>query len=69
MRIRSTWILALAVCMAALGCAHPITHHRHNLPPAIQLMEPGPGVGGQGQPGPVLGLKHWLVPPPACWRP
>ncbi len=48
MRIRSTWILAIAVCMAALGCAHPITHHRHNLPPAIQLMEPGPGVGGPG---------------------
>lgn len=48
MRLRSTWILALAVCMAALGCAHPITHHRHNLPPAIQLMEPGPGVGGPG---------------------
>jgi hypothetical protein len=40
----------MSLCMllattAALGCAFP---KQHNLPPAIQLMEPGPGVGGPG---------------------
>jgi hypothetical protein len=37
--------LALALGLTALGCAFP---KQHNLPPAIQLMEPGPGVGGPG---------------------
>jgi hypothetical protein len=41
----SLWSLALGVCLAALGCAFP---KQHNLPPAVQLMEPGPGVGGPG---------------------
>jgi len=36
--------MSIAVTLAA-GCAFP---KAHNLPPAIQLMEPGPGVGGPG---------------------
>ena len=35
----------VALMLAALGCAFP---KQHNLPPAQQLMEPGPGVGGPG---------------------
>jgi len=54
MKIRlSLWIMSLAVAGTALGCAFP---KAHNLPPAQQLMEPGPGVGG---PGPGV-----LQPPP-----
>lgn len=37
--------MSLAVGLTALGCAFP---RQHNIPPAIQLMEPGPGVGGPG---------------------
>ena len=37
--------LALGVSLSSLGCAFP---KQHNLPPAAQLMEPGPGVGGPG---------------------
>lgn len=36
--------MSLAVAMAT-GCAFP---KAHNLPPAAQLLEPGPGVGGPG---------------------
>ena len=47
MKIRlSLLTVALAVGMTALGCAFP--HGGHNLPPAAQIMEPGPGVGGPG---------------------
>ena len=35
----------LAAGLAAVGCAFP---KAHNIPPAIQIMEPGPGVGGPG---------------------
>src|SRR5262245_15180459 len=46
MKIRlSLAIVSLAVGLTALGCAFP---KQHNIPPAIQLMEPGPGVGGPG---------------------
>src|SRR5688572_25654617 len=46
MRIRLSLVsLALALGLTALGCAFP---KQHNLPPAAQLMEPGPGVGGPG---------------------
>lgn len=46
MKIRmSVWIMSAAVACTALGCAFPKTH---NLPPAQQLLEPGPGVGGPG---------------------
>lgn len=46
MKIRlSLWILTAAVAFTALGCAFP---KAHNLPPAQQLFEPGPGVGGPG---------------------
>jgi hypothetical protein len=46
MKIRLSLVsLALALGLTALGCAFP---KQHNLPPAIQLMEPGPGVGGPG---------------------
>lgn len=41
----SLWILTAAVAFTALGCAFP---KAHNLPPAQQLFEPGPGVGGPG---------------------
>jgi hypothetical protein len=46
MKIRLSLVsLALALGLTALGCAFP---KQHNLPPAIQIMEPGPGVGGPG---------------------
>lgn len=46
MKVRlSLWILSVAVTFTALGCAFP---KAHNLPPAQQLLEPGPGVGGPG---------------------
>jgi hypothetical protein len=46
MKIRlSLMSLALALGLTALGCAFP---KQHNLPPAAQIMEPGPGVGGPG---------------------
>src|SRR5262245_23997322 len=38
--------VALALGLTTLGCAFP--HAGHNLPPAAQLMEPGPVVGGPG---------------------
>ena len=37
--------VTLAAGLMALGCAFP---KQHNLPPAAQIMEPGPGVGGPG---------------------
>lgn len=43
------------VLMAVAGCKGPF---HHNLPPAQQLMEPGPGVGG---PGP--GVQAMYMPP------
>jgi hypothetical protein len=44
MKLRlSLWILSVAV--AITGCAFP---YAHNLPPAQQILEPGPGVGGPG---------------------
>ncbi|HMC11154.1 MAG TPA: hypothetical protein VKH44_07680 [Pirellulaceae bacterium] len=47
MKIRLSLVsLAVALGLTALGCAFP--HHQYNLPPAAQLMEPGPGVGGPG---------------------
>src|SRR5881394_3885452 len=47
MKIRLSLVsVALALGLTALGCAFP--HHQYNLPPAAQLMEPGPGVGGPG---------------------
>jgi hypothetical protein len=49
----SRWIMLIAIATTAVGCAH---HRSYNLPPAQQLMEPGPGVGG---PGPGV-----LAPPP-----
>jgi len=46
MKIRLSLVsLAFAVGLTALGCAFP---KQHNLPPAAQLLEPGPGVGGPG---------------------
>ena len=45
MKIRfALWLLPL-VALAATGCAFP---KAYNLPPAQQIMEPGPGVGGPG---------------------
>lgn len=46
MKIRwSYWIACLAVVLSTVGCAGI---KEHNLPPAQQLLEPGPGVGGPG---------------------
>src|SRR5687767_8338598 len=45
MKIRLSLLSMFAVCLTALGCAFPI---QHNMPPAIQMAEPGPGVGGPG---------------------
>lgn len=40
------WMMAIvAMALAMPGCAVP---KAHNLPPAQQLLEPGPGVGGPG---------------------
>lgn len=49
MKLRMT-ILTTFV-LAAIGCKAPGTH---NLPPAVQLMHPGPGVDGPG-PGVMMG--------------
>jgi hypothetical protein len=38
-------VMLVAVALAMPGCAVP---KAHNLPPAQQLLEPGPGVGGPG---------------------
>ncbi|MBW3596828.1 MAG: hypothetical protein KY475_06075 [Planctomycetes bacterium] len=47
MNARSLLTLLLAAAAAAAGgCGTPLK--QHNLPPAQQLMEPGPGVGGPG---------------------
>lgn len=43
--MRSSLSLVLLAALAA-GCGVPLK--QHNLPPAQQLMEPGPGVGGPG---------------------
>src|ERR1044072_5824617 len=45
MKMRSSLLVLALALMAALGGAVP---KQHNLPPAIQLMEPGPGGGGPG---------------------
>jgi hypothetical protein len=43
----TVWLgcLVATLCLAASGC---VIHKQHNLPPAQQLLEPGPGVGGPG---------------------
>lgn len=45
MKIRLHFALMAVAALAAAGCAFP---KAHNLPPAQQLLEPGPGVGGPG---------------------
>jgi len=46
MKIRwSYWLICMAASLSAVGCAG---FKEHNLPPAQQLLEPGPGVGGPG---------------------
>jgi hypothetical protein len=45
MKIRLHLAFMAAAALVAAGCAFP---KAHNLPPAIQLLEPGPGVGGPG---------------------
>jgi hypothetical protein len=58
MRVLSKLALFAAVLAAAVGCQ---MHGGHNLPPAEQLMHPGPGVTG---PGPGV-LAPQVVCPPA----
>ena len=50
MKVRFAFSMMMAAALAATGCALP---KAHNLPPAQQLLEPGPGVGGPG-PGVLL---------------
>jgi hypothetical protein len=45
MKLRITLSMMLAAIVASTGCVLP---KAHNLPPAQQLLEPGPGVGGPG---------------------
>lgn len=45
MKVRFTISMMMAAAVASAGCALPKSH---NLPPAQQLLEPGPGVGGPG---------------------
>lgn len=45
MKVRFAFSLMMAAAVAATGCQLP---KAHNLPPAQQLLEPGPGVGGPG---------------------
>ncbi len=58
----ATICLSIATAAAVVGCAHrgPL-REPHNLPPAAQLMHPGPGVAG---PGPGV-----LTPPGASLLP
>lgn len=56
-------LLVLAAALASVGC---VMHKPHNLPPAMRLHEPGPGVGGPG-PGvlpPMYPAGVPLAPPP-----
>jgi hypothetical protein len=55
----SLWILTAAVAFTALGCAFP---KAHNLPPAQQLFEPGPGVGGPGPGVLAPALPPMMIP-------
>jgi hypothetical protein len=59
MRIR-TWLLmsAVATTVATVGCAGRMAY---NLPPAQQMMHPGPGVGGPG-PG-VIPVGNSMINP------
>jgi len=61
------WFHAVLVvaAVAVVGCATPRTH---NLPPAEQLMHPGPGVGGPGPGvlpphGPPMGMAAGAIYP------
>jgi hypothetical protein len=56
MKIRLSLVSMLLATAGLVGCVFP---KQHNIPPAIQLMEPGPGVGG---PGP--GVLPPALPPP-----
>lgn len=53
-------ITLIAIAAIAVGCAH---NRSYNLPPAQQLMEPGPGVGG---PGPGVLTPAPVYPNGAC---
>ena len=51
----SIWKLSLILSAASLQAGCFALPHKHNLPPAKMLMEPGPGVGGPG-PGVLAGM-------------
>ena len=68
MKVRLTlWSLFTAAAVMSTGCVSDI--RSHNLPPAQQLFEPGPGVGGPG-PGVLppqseeLDVAGVVIPPP-----
>jgi hypothetical protein len=52
---QSTWKLTLLLLAAGTQAGCFALPHKHNLPPAKMLMEPGPGVGGPG-PGVLTAL-------------
>jgi len=59
MKVRFAISMMMAAAVAATGCQLP---KAHNLPPAQQLLEPGPGVGGPG-PGVIYpGLPVGVMP-------
>lgn len=62
MRVERSLVgIVIAIAVAVAGCQGRLAH---NLPPAEQLMEPGPGVGGPG-PGvipPVAGMGGAVYP-------
>ena len=68
MKIRlAIWVSCWAAMLTAIGCVTPI---EHNLPPAEQLMHPGPGVDGPGPgvmvpPASPLGAGMCMMPPVA----
>ncbi len=59
--MRSSFVLMVVACVAIAGCRTPC---KENLPPAQQLMHPGPGVDGPG-PG-VMSYQQPMAPSPAA---
>jgi hypothetical protein len=57
----SIWKLSLILSAASLQAGCFALPHKHNLPPAKMLMEPGPGVGGPG-PGVLAGMPVGNMP-------
>lgn len=71
----STGTTFLVLALLASGCTLPGVQRglpvAHNLPPAQQIMEPGPGVGGPGPgvmaPAPPMGMQAAPAPTVQVW--